>query len=346
MNDRFNWKKLTTLSGVFIVLALLFQSVQIMAQDNCVGVVPNNLSPSLDRMDEVKELFGDYRFDRDRAVKYGFVGKNGLSNIVLCLNRKQEFSENYKYAWVLGLDYIDHAEMPESLVLVSRLPLTNQLWFFQVLSQRIVRGTNVSTPRFESLADRLISSHSVYTKGMMFVANDYENWISDIIKIAKMEPFKSPRYANQFCRLIWHVMDNFSSKYDPKQTEIALRYLVVDSVADDEIKLHLIQKIVSPSTAGSHRLTKNDTIERISISEVPLAVIWYLNRVRAENITASKIWNQAIDNCKENADWIQKVRSGALDEEAGFKQPLRNSLKAKERALKWIESTDRIESKF
>lgn len=292
------------------------------------------------------EIDFDHGINRDRAVEYGFIGKDAFSNILRVLNAKQEYSDQYRCAWFSGLDYIGDKEIDAALLKMSRLSFKNQFWFYQVLDQRIAQAKNGKLEGFESLTEKIISSHAIYTKGVMFTNNDYENWIQDIVKVAQFKSFKSPRYANQFIRLLSHVLDNFASVYSPQETKNAIRFIVIDSLADDDFKAHVILRVIDQKKSKPHLLTKRDSIiEKPWSSEVFLAVIWYMHEIKNKSKTGSYIWGEIIEGCKDNAEWIRKIESGIINEEIGFIKPLRKSMQAKEEFLKSNESARQLFSR-
>jgi hypothetical protein len=344
---------------VFLIVTIGKNMGDLLAQDQLIesgfafkhekaGAFQDSINRELyeDNLKIKSEIDFDPGIDRDRAVEYGFIGKDAFSNILRVLNAKQENSNQYRCAWFLGLDFIGDKEINAALLRVSRLSFKNQFWFYQVLDQRIAQAKTRKLQDFESLAEKIISSHAVYTKGMMFTTNDYENWIQDIVRVARFKSFQSPRYANQFIRLLSHVIDNFASVYNPQETKNAIRFIVINSLADDDFKAHIILRLVDQKKIKPHLLTSRDSIiEKPWPSEVLFAVIWYMHEIKDESKTASHIWSEIVEGCKDNADWIRKVETGMINEEIGFNKPLRNSMQSKEAFLKANESARQLFSR-
>lgn len=280
------------------------------------------------------------------GIKNGFVGKDGFKLIIARLdygmtNKSSKLGFDgereiqpqrdkiEEAAFLFGLEYCDQKKMQTALLIHGR-PFKSENIFYRILDQRLRMQTDSKTPLLESIALRQSTFRCIYTSGGMF--SEPIHRISDILEVGRLESFKKPAIANQILRQLWHVVDGPKSYYDPTDTKEALRFIALESTADEEAVNNILLRLICPELAQEIPLTQYYKPQPVSWkSEASKAVIWYLHQIRNDNLRARTVLNAVKGECKRQADWIQQIEAGKISEEVGFTIPLKESRIAKDR---------------
>ncbi|MCX6871217.1 MAG: hypothetical protein NTY84_11465 [Verrucomicrobia bacterium] len=279
------------------------------------------------------------------GIKNGFVGKDSVKTIMAKLNYGNTNKSNKVYfdgrdeiypkrdkieeaAFLFGLENCDQKNMKISLLIHGR-PFRSENNFFRILDQRLRMQVDSKTPDLEKLALKNMEYRCIYTSGGMFSEKIHR--IPEILEVARLESFKKPVIANIILRQLWHVIDGPKSYYNAADMKEGLKYMAVESTADEDAVNHIFIKLVCPELAQENQLTEIYKPNSLSWkSEVPKAAIWYLYQIRKDSLRARKVLDAIKVNCKSHAIWIQEIESGRIDEEIGFTKLLKQSQIAKD----------------
>lgn len=280
------------------------------------------------------------------GIKNGFVGKDGFKLILSRLdygmtNKSSKLGFDgerevqplrdkiEEAAFLFGLEHCDQKKMQTALLIHGR-PFKSENIFYKILDQRLRMQTDSKTPLLESIALRQSTFRCIYTSGGMFSESIHR--IPDILEVGRLESFKKTAIANQILRQLWHVVDGPKSYYDPTDTKEALRFIALESTADEEAVNNILLRLTCPELAQEIPLTQYYKPQPVSWkSEASKAVIWYLHQIRNDNSRARTVLNTIKVECKRQAEWIQQIEAGKTSEEVGFTIPLKESRIAKDR---------------
>lgn len=280
------------------------------------------------------------------GIKNGFVGKDASKLIIARLDYGMTNKSNKigfdstrelqpqrdkieEAAFLFGLEYCDQKKMQTALIIHGR-PFKSENTFFRILDQRWRMQTDSKTIHLEDIALRQSTFRCVYTSGGMF--SEPIHRIPDILEAGRLELLKKPAIANQILRQLWHVIDGPKSYYDAADTKEGLRFIAVESTADEEAVNNILLRLTCPELAQEIPLTQYYKPQPLSWkSEASKAIIWYLHQIRNDSLRAHTVLKSIKENCKRHAEWIQQVETGQINEEVGFMVPLKQSRIAKDR---------------
>jgi len=338
-------EKLCFLSASIAVLLTLFSTLIQRVHGDSI----KQLDPLLPESHQQKFAPKNHRAEVDDLVRVGFrngfAGKGSFDKIIKALlvestNQLNTYfgaigaglaapvkNKNLESAFLFGLEYVDRKEMFYALSIFSNdiyFDIENS--FFRSLDHRLQKPADDLTPHLEKLAKHMVQWRGLHTSGKMI--SEPTHRLSHVLEVARLDSFQKPAFSGEILQQVCDLIDGEMAQYDPQDTLAAVRFMVVESSANENDIIQFMVRLVSPRLVGKNTTLRSDERNLRWQSEVPRAVIWYLCKIRNESPRALKILENLKSNGSPYTHWIQQNESKLVDESIGFQNPIINTRKA------------------
>lgn len=236
-------------------------------------------------------------------------------------------NKNLESAFLFGLEYIDRREMFYALsIFCNDIYFGVENSFFRSLDHRLQKPADDLTPHLEKLANHMVQWRGLHTSGKMI--SEPTHRLSHVLEVARLDSFKKSAFSAEILQQICDLIDGEMAQYDPQDTLAAVRFMVVESSANENDVIRLMVRLCSPRLVGKNTTARSDERNLRWQSEVPRAIIWYLCKIRNENPRALKVLENLKSNGSPYIQWIQQNELKLVDENIGFQNPIINTRKA------------------
>lgn len=337
-----NWCFPPTLIAVLIMLFLTL--IHRVYGDSLKQLDPLSLESS-----QQKSASNNHRASIDNLVQIGFrngfAGKGSFDKIIKVLNVESTNELNSYFgairaglagpvqntklesAFLFGLEHVDRKEMSYALTIFgANISFDTENSFFRSLDYRLQQPADDLTPYLEDLAKHMVQVRRRNTSGKMI--SEPTHRLSHVLEVARLDSFQKPAFSGEILQQVCDLIDGEMAQYDPQDTLAAVRFMVVESSANENEIIQFMVRLVSPRLVEKNTTLRSDERKLRWQSEVPRAIIWYLCKIRNESPRALKVLENLKSNGSPFIQWIQQNESKLVDESIGFLNPIINTRKA------------------
>ena len=345
-----NWWFPPTVIAVFIMLFLTL--IHRVYGDSLEQLDPLSLESS-----QQKFSSNNHRASIDDLVQIGFrngfAGKGSFEKIIKVLNVESTNELNNYFgairaglarpvqntklesAFLFGLEHVDRKEMSYALTIFgANISFETENSFFRSLDHRLQQPADDLTPYLEDLAKHMVQMRGRNTSGKMI--SEPTHRLSHVLEVAKLHSFQKSAFSGKILQQFGDLIDGEMAQYDPLDTIAAMRFMVLESRANENDVIQTIIQLISPQLVEKTTTTTSDERTLRWQSEVPRALIWYLCKIRDESPRALKILENLESKGSPYIQWIKQNKLKLVDENSGFKNPIENTRKAAEKIRKKV----------
>jgi hypothetical protein len=343
-----NWCFPPTLIAVLIMLFLTL--IHRVYGDSLKQLDPLSLESS-----HQKSASNNHRASIDNLVQIGFrngfAGKGSFDKIIKVLNVESTNELNSYFgairaglagpvqntklesAFLFGLEHVDRKEMSYALTIFgANISFETENSFFRSLDYRLQQPADDLTPYLEDLAKHMVQVRGRNTSGKMI--SEPTHRLSHVLEVARLDSFQKPLFSGKILQQVGDLIDGEMAQYDPLDTIAAMRFMVLESRANENDVIQTIIRLISPQLVEKTTTATSDEHTLRWQSEVPRALIWYLCKIRDESPRALKVLETLESKGSPHIQWIQQNKLKLVDENSGFKNPIENTQKVAEKIRK------------